>query len=116
MAQFFIPGIELVVGLSVMFWIIGIFGQRNSRSSQPSLYVGKLLGWLAGSRNDKVDPDAFAYQLGFGTVPIWYTLLGSVKMPYTLAASLFVGAIIGWILRLVFQCQAERGKKKADRR
>lgn len=111
MAQLFIPGTELVVGLSVLFWIIGIFGQRNSRSSQPRLLVGRVLGRLAGSRNDKVDPDAFAYQLGFGSVPIWYTLLGLVKAPYTLAASLFVGAIIGRILQSIFQFKGRRNNR-----
>ena len=108
MTQLFIPGTELVVGLTVIFWIIGIFGQRNSPSSQLSLRVGRLVGRLAGSRDDKVDPDAFAYQLGFGTVPIWYMLLGLTRVPYTLAASLFIGAIIGWILHLIFQRKVER--------
>lgn len=108
MAQFFIPGTEVVVGLSVMFWIIGMFGQRNSRSSQLRLRVGKVVGRLAGSRNDKVDPVAFAYQLGFGAVPAWYTLFVLIKMPYTLASSLFVGAIIGRILHSIFQRKAEQ--------
>jgi hypothetical protein len=107
MTQLFIPGVELVVGLTIVFWIIGMFGQRNFRSSQ-RLRVGRLMGRLAGSRNDKVDPDAFAYQLGFGTVPIWYTLLELIKAPYTLAASLFVGVIIGRILHSIFQWKAER--------
>ena len=94
---------DFIIVIPVLFFWCLMMSSHQKTVYHEKIHVGRLIARLAGSKTDQVSLKAFATQLGYLSMILWYIVFRYSGIAYFSNSALVFSILLGGITILVSQ-------------